>query len=709
MSRGAQLKIGAVLFCGLLFAASAFAQTKAPADPDGDCLVCHNNKDLKSGSGRSLYVDPVKHKAGVHSVLNCTSCHTDIKEYPHPKRIAKVECATCHAEQGADVPASIHGALGDEACASCHGSAHDAQAASTVMPQQCAACHKQEVRDLLSSAHGAAMKAGGANSPTCEACHGPVHKILSAGDPKSSAAKQNLPDTCASCHSNPAFLARYQIPFAHPVEAYRLSVHGRALAAGNEKAASCSDCHSSHAILPGRDSRSKTNHWNISKTCGACHGDVKKVYDASVHGTAAARGAPDAPVCTDCHGEHTILAPADPQSSVNPDRVSAVTCGRCHSDERIAARYNIPADRVPTFADSFHGLAARSGSQTVANCASCHGVHNIFPSSDPRSTVNAANLAHTCGNCHPGAGQSFAIGPVHVGAASQAESAAVKWIRRIYWTLVPITLLFMLFHHAIDFRRKAREMRARESSEPVERMNLHFRIAHWMVVLSFPVLVVTGFALKFPDAWWAQPILLEEGRFGLRGGLHRAAAIVLLASVVYHIVMLLLDRRDRAIIGTLLPNLADVHQLQQAILYNLGLTEVRPAHSGGASYVEKVEYWAFVWGTCVMAATGFMLWFNNFALRHFPKWVEDASTALHYYEAILATAAILVWHMYTVIFDPEVYPMDPSWITGKRPAHHEQVAENCAPAAPQGPPRSEPAAPETGSGPAPEANRPQST
>jgi len=92
--------------------------------------------------------------------------------------------------------------------------------------------------------------------------------------------------------------------------------------------------------------------------------------------------------------------------------------------------------------------------------------------------------------------------------------------------------------------------------------------------------------------------------------------------------------------------------------------------------VEKIEYWAFVWGTCVMASTGFLLWFNSFALRHFPKWVTDASTVLHYYEAILATLSILIWHMYTVVFDPEVYPMDRSWITGMGPSHHVPPADS---------------------------------
>lgn len=669
MRRRLLFQLAGVVALGLAVASPASPQGKPAADPDADCLACHNDKDLKSDSGLSVYVDSGKRQTGVHAVLTCTSCHTDIKEFPHPRKVAKVVCATCHADQSADVPKSVHGVLGSDVCEGCHGTAHYTQAAAGVMPQRCAFCHKEVVREFLASAHGGALKRGGPGSPTCEACHGPAHKIVAAADTQSPVAKQNLPDTCASCHSNPAFLAKYQIPFAHPVGAYRLSVHGRALASGNQAAASCSDCHSSHAILPGRDSRSKTNHWNIPKTCGACHSEIASVYSQSVHGRAAARGAPDAPVCTDCHGEHAILAPADPQSPVNPGRVSVLTCERCHGDERIEARYNLPVDRVPTFASSFHGLASRSGSQTVANCASCHGVHNIFPSADPRSTVNAANLAHTCGACHPGAGETFAIGPIHLGAGTHNESAAVKWIRRAYWILIPATILFMLFHHGVDFLRKLKLKWRNGSAWPLDRMNLHFRVAHWMIVVSFPLLVITGFALKFPDSWWARPILVSEGHFALRGTLHRTAALILLASVVYHIVHLILIRRDRSVVATLRPDFSNFQRLWQTVRYNLGLEDVRPGHSHEPTYVEKIEYWAFVWGTCVMTATGFMLWFNNFALKHFPKWVEDASTALHYYEAILATASILIWHMYTVIYDPDVYPMDSSWITGKSQPH----------------------------------------
>jgi cytochrome b subunit of formate dehydrogenase len=671
-------EVYAGLLLGFLLLFSASAGARPAADSDANCLACHGNKDFKSDSGRGLYVEPAKHQASVHAVLNCTGCHADIKEFPHPQKVAKVECATCHADQASAVSKSVHIQSGSSSCTSCHGAAHYIQAAANVMPRQCASCHTDEVKNLLFSAHRAGIAAAGTGKSSCQACHGPVHNILSAADPLSPVAKLNLPGTCASCHSNPEFLAKYKIPFAHPVEAFRLSVHGRALASGNVNAPSCSDCHSSHGILPGRNARSKTNHWNIPATCGTCHADIKKVYDESVHGRAVAQGAPDAPVCTDCHGEHAILASSDPKSTVSSARVSIVTCGRCHSDERIEARYNLPTDRVPTFADSFHGLAARSGSQTVANCASCHGVHNIFRSSDPRSTVNAANLAHTCGTCHPGAGQTFAIGPVHVGMAARNENAIVQWIRALYWILIPLAILFMLFHHAVDFLHKTRAMRLKKSSQIAQRMNLHFRIAHWLIVMSFPVLVITGFALKFPEAWWARPILIWEGSLGLRGAFHRIAAVVLLAAVVYHIAHLVLVRHARRLISSMKPGLGDFECLRATLLNNLGISKGKPVFTGCATYVEKLEYWAFAWGTCVMAASGGLLWFNSFALRHFPKWVMDAATVLHLYEAILATLSILIWHMYTVVFDPDVYPMDPSWITGTRTSHHGQDVEPSA-------------------------------
>ncbi|HXR14940.1 MAG TPA: cytochrome b/b6 domain-containing protein [Terriglobales bacterium] len=658
--------------CVLPLQASAQPKEAHPLKQDETCLGCHSQAGMTSASGKSISIDSVKHAASVHGILGCADCHTTIKDFPHPDKVPKVRCSTCHAEEASHVSGSIHGTLGDGACQSCHGDPHEVAPAAQTAPAKCAQCHADEVKEFRRSIHGQAAAAGDPDAPNCLSCHGSVHQIQLSSEAASPVAKKNLPDTCASCHSNQQFLSRHKIPFAHPVELYRQSVHGRAVADGDGAAATCSDCHGSHGIFPPKDARSKTNHWNIPATCGQCHSDISKTYLESVHGQAMKAGVSAAPVCSDCHGEHLILGPKEQGSLVNAARVSMATCGRCHSDERLALRYNLPADRIPSYADSYHGLAARGGSQSVANCASCHGVHNIFRSSDLRSTVNTANLPKTCGACHAGAGEHFVIGPVHVQTTTGPAHPVVKWIRWTYIFLIPATLTFMVMHNLLDFLRKLLRRQPRhESGGQVSRMNLNFRIAHWGVILSFPTLVFTGFALKYPEAFWARPLLLWEGHFAFRGLVHRSAAVVLLASTIYHVIHLsVINRQDGArFLRAMFPDVRDVTDLLQVFSYNLGLTNVEPKFTK-FNYAEKVEYWAFMWGTVVMTVSGFLLWFNNFTLRYFPKWVSDAATAVHYYEALLATFSILLWHFYMVIFDPLVYPMDTAWLNGKVPADH---------------------------------------
>jgi len=636
-------------------------------------LACHGQPGMKSDAGKNISIAPEKHAASVHGILACQDCHTAIKDFPHPAKIQRVECATCHADESSGMAKSIHALLGESSCASCHGDVHETKETAKLAPGACAQCHAEEVAKLADSIHGQAAKNGDADAPTCASCHGAVHKILASTDPASAAAKRHGPAMCARCHSDSGFLSRHKIPIAHPVEQYLQSVHGRAVLAGKD-AATCADCHGSHEILPARDPHSSVSHWNVAATCGTCHKEIAKTFSESVHGQAVAAGVRDAPDCTSCHGEHLILAPNNPDSPVFAANVSAETCGRCHSDARLARLYDLPADRVPSYADSYHGLAMREGSLTAANCASCHGVHNIFRSSDPRSTVNAANLSKTCGNCHQGIGANASIGRVHVQISGGPAHPAVRWIRWIYLILIPLTLGFMVLHNLIDLLAKLLRPPVRlPGGERVTRMNLWFRVAHWGVMLSFPVLVYTGFALKFSDAWWARPLLLWEQRADFRGGVHRAAAILLLGATLGHFVHLAVNRRDRLFLKNMLPQLRDLTDLFAVFRYNLGRRKEAPTFAK-FNYAEKMEYWAFLWGTGVMALSGFLLWFNNFALRHFPKWITDAATAIHWYEALLATFSILLWHFYFVIFDPVVYPMDLAWLHGKVPAEHYEHA-----------------------------------
>ncbi len=598
---------------GLLLLGLGWLSFAAVAGGADDCAACHDPSDVQ------------KRRVGAHAEFSCRDCHEDARGDPHPEKLKRVVCGSCHEDA---------------------------------------------VKQLGASVHGTAKSNGAADTPECASCHGKPHEMLPGSQPASPVGQQNLAETCGSCHANPEFLARHKIPFARPVEAYRLSVHGRAAARGNAKAPTCSNCHGNHAIRPAKDALSKINHWNVPATCGSCHDSIRKTYDASVHGSAVARGVSGVPVCTDCHGEHSILAKSEPGSLVNPARVSSVTCGRCHADERLASRYGLPVDKVPAFEDSFHGLALRSGSQSVANCASCHGVHEILPQSDPRSTVHLQNLAKTCGSCHPGAGARFAIGAVHVRAATLSEHPVVRWIRIFYLLVIPLTIGGMLVHNGIDFVAKlVRRSYPPRTREELPRMNLQFRIAHALGGLSFVTLTWTGFALKYPDAWWAAPLLRWEGAVAFRGLVHRAAGVVMILALVYHAIHLALRRRDRDMLRQMIPRPQDARDVLQALAHNLGLRAKAPVFFV-FSYAEKAEYLAFVWGSVIMAVSGLLLWFNDWTLRQFPKWVSDAATAVHWYEAILAALAILVWHFYMVIFDPEVYPMDRAWLTGRASADH---------------------------------------
>jgi len=648
-------------------------KTVQPLKQDGSCLACHGQAGMKSEKGEDISIRPEQHAASVHGILGCTDCHTAINDFPHPAKIPNVECATCHAEEAKNAAKSVHAILGDSACSACHGNVHEIEPTGKLQPAKCAECHADELKEFAQSIHGRAAKSGDPDAPACTSCHGPVHAIQASSEPASAVARRNQPAACAKCHADPGFESRHKIPVLHPVQQYLQSVHGRAVLQGRE-AATCSDCHGSHGILPAWEAQSKVSHWNVVGTCAQCHTEVARQFNESVHGVALKNGARDAPDCTNCHGEHLILDPRNPASALNAATISAQTCGRCHGDAQLAVRYGIPADRVPSYADSYHGLAMREGSLTAANCASCHGVHDILPASDSRSTVNPANLAKTCGQCHTGVNEKFAIGPVHVRITAGPAHPVVQWIRGVYLVLIPLTLGFMVFHNLLDFVAKLVRKPERHAPGPeVVRMNLWFRIAHWGVMVSFPTLVFTGFALKYPDSWWAAPFLLWGKQDTFRGHLHRAAAIALIASTLYHLVHLAVNRRDRALLWAMIPKVKDATDLIHVLLYNLGVRKDAPQFEK-FNYAEKVEYWAFLWGTVVMGVSGFLLWFNNFALRHFPKWITDAATAVHWYEALLATFSILLWHFYIVIFDPLVYPMDLAWLNGKVPAAHYRHA-----------------------------------
>lgn len=575
---------------------------------------------------------------------------------------AEEGCLECHDLDVDRLSASVHGFLD---CLDCHPAADQVPHAEGVLASRCVDCHEEATEQYAGSIHGWQLTAGDPMVTGCRGCHGPAHEIRAATDPDSPTDHRHLAETCGGCHSTPELATRSGIHLYKPLGAYTESVHARAVEAG-KGAATCTDCHGSHLILRASDVRSLVHHSRIAQTCGGCHGEIAADYETSVHGRALAQGVRESPTCTDCHGEHRILAPQQRDSPVYSTNIPMMTCGRCHSDIRLSEKYGIPSEQVQAYRHSYHGLAARAGRVTVANCASCHGVHDILPSSDPASHTNAANLSQTCGQCHAGAGQRFAIGPVHV-LPEEPAHPVVYWVRLAYIWLVLGLVGFMVLHNGLDLLRKIGRPPARPAAAELpgrERLCRGFRVAHGLLAGSFLVLVYSGFALTYPEAWWASPLTRWEEEFDLRGSIHRGAALVLLLSALVHVGHLARDRAARVCIRQMRPAVADWRELKHRVAYLLGRRD-DPPRVPWVGYPEKLEYLAVVWGTVIMALTGFALWFENFMLRWFPSWVVDLATVIHFYEAVLASLAILVWHFYAVIFDPVVYPIDMAWWHGR--------------------------------------------
>ena len=284
-------------------------------------------------------------------------------------------------------------------------------------------------------------------SRLCTDCHTDVVAI-----PHPPAQEVN----CRRCHysGNPV-----GAPQGELYDQYAHSVHGLAVAAGNPKAPVCQDCHGAHDVISPDSTGSMMYKMNRPATCGSCHIEIYSTYRESVHGAALASGVLDAPDCASCHGEHNIKQHLESGSKVSAEHVSE-TCGECHGPLGVASKYGIKTDRTTTFEDSFHGIAHKMENRTVANCASCHGFHDIRKPDDPKSSINAANIVKTCGRegCHPEATPQFASGKIHVDPANK-ESGLVYYITKFFTILTIATLAGLFVFIILDLFRRAKKAR----------------------------------------------------------------------------------------------------------------------------------------------------------------------------------------------------------------------------------------------------------
>jgi len=628
-----------------------------PRAADRLCMVCHEEDeptdDLLSSTAQQ-HANSVHGQAG----LTCVLCHSDLLEaedFPHEEELAPVLCQSCHPTAGAAYERGLHSGTA--------GNGHTAA--------------------------------------ECTDCHG-THDIRPRDDPRSPVFPRNLPSTCEACHQ-PTPPEAHPAPAGEQVLVYEDSVHGKLLLEeGLLVSASCTSCHGSHEILATGDSEAATSRAHVPYTCGSCHAGMLERYLEGAHGSPFLSGEADVPVCTDCHNEHSIEDPALATSSVSSSAIAA-TCARCHADDELTASHELNATALSSWGDSYHGIAAAFGNQEAANCASCHGFHDILPSSDPRSRVHPANLDETCGSCHSWTASAFTNIPVH--SVVDRESNFIPWLVRVVYAVLLIGVIgaFILFI-LIDLFGRLRlrlgwgppetefvraedwpdedELIAPDANLP--RMNRHARLQHGVLIVSFLLLVLTGIPVFLHDIDWLHSIIGIEGGYRLRSSLHRVGALGLIGLSAWHLGVLLCMPSARRWFASIMLRPRDVIDFAREMMFDLGIADwlsrrrlLRPFFDrhpslafrerprlGRYGLVEKLEYGAVLWGNLIMILSGLILWRPDWFLAWLPTWTFDVCRIVHGFEATLAFLAIIIWHMYHVHLRPGIFPMSRTWLTG---------------------------------------------
>jgi len=236
------------------------------------------------------------------------------------------------------------------------------------------------------------------------------------------------------------------------------------------------------------------------------------------------------------------------------------------------------------------------------------------------------------------------------------------------------------------------------------RMNWAERIQHFILIITFFVLIATGLPLIFYEIKFLKWLFPGQRSFYVRGIVHRIAAVILILNVIGHILYTLFTERGRKNFKEMAPKFKDFKDAFEQFWFNIGLTRFlhnrgilksffkahpywlfeNPPKYGRYNFIEKFEYWAVVWGSLVMIVSGFFMWNVKLSLSIFPLWLHNIFVLVHGYEAMLAFLAVIIWHMYNVHLNPEVFPMSKVWLNGKitgkelrvlHPLEYEKIIE----------------------------------
>lgn len=389
----------------------ADAQERGALPGSEVCAGCHETgrRTGKREAGIPPPFDAAGLRASPHAELECSSCHTDLqgKEFPHPEKLARVDCGMCHPDEQAQFDASLH---------------------------------------------GRAAKRGDSLAPSCKDCHG-THNVLRHTDPASPTSTMQVPRLCGRCHREGTPVSETRnIPQENILGNYVDSIHGEGLfRRGLTVTAVCTSCHTSHFVLPHTDPRSSISKNNIAKTCTKCHAQIESVHQKVIRGELWEKQPHLIPACVDCHEPHEIRrvfytegmadrdclrCHGDPTLRVTQggrtlsmyvnegellrSRHARVACVQCHTGARpsrerpcrtVATKVDCSichAEQVAQYNESIHGQLVAKESPDAPTCQDCHGVHGTAGKNEPTSPTFSRNVPSLCAKCHR-AGQKAAL------------------------------------------------------------------------------------------------------------------------------------------------------------------------------------------------------------------------------------------------------------------------------------------------------------
>jgi hypothetical protein len=248
-------------------------------------------------------------------------------------------------------------------------------------------------------------------------------------------------EVCKRCHFD---------TYARTLE----SVHYEHLKKGFEQVPVCTDCHGAHDIHNPHEKRAM-----ISRSCARCHVEVYDAYARSVHGKALfEEGIESVPACADCHTAHHMTDPRTAKFHLNSPQI----CIRCHADEKLMSRYEIPTDVATTYLADFHGVTASlakdsevDARQLVVTCVDCHGVHDIASPSLVGSEEMKQRVLRVCRGCHEGAASDFPAAWLSHFQPSLQHAPLVYLVDLAYRIFIPLIVVGLILQVLLHLYRVA--------------------------------------------------------------------------------------------------------------------------------------------------------------------------------------------------------------------------------------------------------------